>query len=201
MSFILGITGGIGSGKSAATQWFESQGIVVVDADIVAREVVDLGQPALKEIQLSFGEWVLLEDGNLNRRALREHIFQFPEARETLEKITHPAIRQSIIQQLQQAESPYVILVSPLLFETNQHKLVHHTLLIDADEQTQLQRASQRDGQNEEQIRKIISVQMPRTQKQLLANDIVMNDGLLEHLHQQLKPLHLKYLQSAEQAF
>ncbi|MCH7332764.1 MAG: dephospho-CoA kinase [Acinetobacter sp. 39-4] len=201
MSFILGITGGIGSGKSAATQWFESQGIVVVDADIVAREVVDLGQPALKEIQLSFGEWVLLEDGNLNRRALREHIFQFPEARETLEKITHPAIRQSIIQQLQQAESPYVILVSPLLFETNQHELVHHTLLIDADEQTQLQRASQRDGQNEEQIRKIISVQMPRTQKQLLANDIVMNDGLLEHLHQQLKPLHLKYLQSAEQAF
>lgn len=201
MSFILGITGGIGSGKSAATQWFESQGIVVVDADIVAREVVDLGQPALKEIQLSFGDWVLLEDGNLNRRALREHIFQFPEARETLEKITHPAIRQSIIQQLQQAESPYVILVSPLLFETNQHELVHHTLLIDADEQTQLQRASQRDGQNEEQIRKIISVQMPRTQKQLLANDIVMNDGLLEHLHQQLKPLHLRYLQSAEQAF
>lgn len=201
MSFILGITGGIGSGKSAATQWFESQGIIVVDADIVAREVVDLGQPALKEIQLSFGDWVLLEDGNLNRRALREHIFQFPEARETLEKITHPAIRQSIIQQLQQAESPYVILVSPLLFETNQHELVHHTLLIDADEQTQLQRASQRDGQNEEQIRKIISVQMPRTQKQLLANDIVMNDGLLEHLHQQLKPLHLKYLQSAEQAF
>ena len=201
MSFILGITGGIGSGKSAATQWFESQGIVVVDADIVAREVVELGQPALKEIQLSFGEWVLLEDGNLNRRALREHIFQFPEARETLEKITHPAIRQSIIQQLQQAESPYVILVSPLLFETNQHELVHHTLLIDANEQTQLQRASQRDGQNEEQIRKIISVQMPRTQKQLLANDIVMNDGLLEHLHQQLKPLHLKYLQSAEQAF
>jgi len=167
MSFILGITGGIGSGKSAATQWFESQGIVVVDADIVAREVVDLGQPTLKEIQLSFGDWVLLEDGNLNRRALRDHIFQFPEARETLEKITHPAIRQSIIQQLQQAESPYVILVSPLLFETNQHELVHHTLLIDANEQTQLQRASQRDGQNEEQIRKIISVQMPRTQKQL----------------------------------
>ncbi|WP_288400536.1 dephospho-CoA kinase [uncultured Acinetobacter sp.] len=201
MSFILGITGGIGSGKSAATQWFESQGIVVVDADIVAREVVELGQPALKEIQLSFGEWVLLEDGNLNRRALREHIFQFPEAREILEKITHPAIRQSIIQQLQQAESPYAILVSPLLFETNQHELVHHTLLIDANEQTQLQRASQRDGQNEEQIRKIIAVQMPRTQKQLLANDIVMNDGLLEHLHQQLKPLHLKYLKSAEQAF
>ena len=201
MSFILGITGGIGSGKSAATQWFESQGIVVVDADIVAREVVELGQPALKEIQLSFGDWVLLEDGNLNRRALREHIFQFPEARETLEKITHPAIRQSIIQQLQQAESPYVILVSPLLFETSQHELVQHTLLIDADEQTPLQRASQRDGQTEEQIRKIIAAQMSRTQKQQLANDIVLNDGLLAHLHKQLQPLHLNYLQRAEQSY
>lgn len=201
MGFILGITGGIGSGKSAATQWFESQGISVVDADIVAREVVEPGQPALQAIQQAFGDWVLLEDGNLDRRALREHIFQFPEARQTLEKITHPAIRQSIIQQLQQAESPYVILVSPLLFETNQHQLTHHTLLVDADEQTQLQRASQRDGQSEEQIRKIIAAQMPRAQKQQLANDIVINDGLLEHLHQQLKPLHLSYLQRAEHAF
>lgn len=198
MRFILGITGGIGSGKSAATQWFESQGITVIDADVVAREVVAPGQPTLKAIQESFGDWVLLADGNLDRRALREHIFQFPEARQTLEQITHPAIRQSIIQQLQQAESPYVILVSPLLFETNQHQLTHHTLLVDADEQTQLQRASQRDGQSEEQIRKIIAAQMPRSQKQQLANDIVLNDGLLEHLHQQLKPLHFSYLQRAE---
>ncbi|ENX17306.1 dephospho-CoA kinase [Acinetobacter sp. CIP 64.2] len=198
MRFILGITGGIGSGKSAATQWFESQGITVIDADVVAREVVEPGQPALRAIRDNFGDWVLLADGNLDRRALREHIFQFPEARQTLEKITHPAIRQSIIQQLQQAESPYVILVSPLLFETNQHQLTHHTLLVDADEQTQLQRASQRDGQSEEQIRKIIAAQMPRSQKQQLANDIVLNDGLLEHLHQQLKPLHFSYLQRAE---
>ncbi|WP_096911155.1 dephospho-CoA kinase [Acinetobacter colistiniresistens] len=198
MRFILGITGGIGSGKSAATQWFESQGITVIDADVVAREVVAPGQDTLKAIQESFGDWVLLTDGNLDRRALREHIFQFPEARQTLEQITHPAIRQSIIQQLQQAESTYVILVSPLLFETNQHQLTHHTLLVDADEQTQLQRASQRDGQSEEQIRKIIAAQMPRSQKQQLANDIVLNDGLLEHLHQQLKPLHFSYLQRAE---
>ncbi|ENV10804.1 dephospho-CoA kinase [Acinetobacter higginsii] len=201
MRFILGITGGIGSGKSAATQWFESQGISVVDADIVAREVVEPGQPALQAIQQAFGDWVLLEDGSLDRRALREHIFQFPEARQNLENITHPAIRQSIIQQLQQAESPYVILVSPLLFETNQHELVQHTLLVDADEQTQLQRASQRDGQSEQQIRKIIAAQMSRTQKQQLADDIVINDGLLEHLHQQLKPLHFSYLQRAEHAF
>ena len=201
MRFILGITGGIGSGKSAATQWFESQGIRVIDADVVAREIVEPGQPALQKIQQLFGDWVLLEDGNLDRRALREYIFQLPEARHRLEQITHPAIRQSIIQQLQQAESPYVILVSPLLFETSQHEMVQHTLLIDADEQTQLQRASQRDGQTEEQIRKIIAAQMPRTQKQQLANDIVLNDGLLEHLYKQLKPLHLNYLQRAEQSY
>ena len=199
--FIIGITGGIGSGKSAATQWFESQGITVVDADIVAREVVEPGQPTLQKIQQTFGDWVLLEDGSLDRRALREHIFQSPEARQNLEEITHPAIRQSIIQQLQDAQSPYVILVSPLLFETNQHELVHHTLLVDADERTQLERASQRDGQSKEQIQKIIAAQMSRAQKQKLANDIVLNDGLLEHLHNQLKPLHFSYLQRAEQTY
>ncbi|MCG9513791.1 dephospho-CoA kinase [Acinetobacter pittii] len=194
MAFILGITGGIGSGKSAATQWFESQGIQVVDADIVAREVVEKGQPALQKIQQTFGDWVLQSDGNLDRRALREYIFQNPEARQTLEKITHPAIRQSIIQQLRNPKSPYVILVSPLLFETNQHELVNHTLLVDASEQTQIQRASQRDGQNQEQIQKIIAAQMPRERKRELANDIVFNDGLLEHLYQQLEPLHQSYL-------
>jgi len=197
MAFILGITGGIGSGKSAATQWFESQGIQVVDADIVAREVVEKGQPALQKIQQTFGDWVLQPDGSLDRRALREYIFQNPQARHTLEQIPHPAIRQSIIQQLQNPKSPYVILVSPLLFETNQHELVNHTLLIDASEQTQIQRASQRDGQNQEQIQKIIAAQMPRERKRELANDIVFNDGLLEHLYQQLEPLHQSYLMRA----
>lgn len=199
MKFVLGLTGGIGSGKSAASQWFESQGIAVVDADIVAREVVDIGQPALQQIQQAFGDWVLLEDGSLNRRALREYIFQSPEARKTLENITHSAIRTSIIQQLHAAQSPYAILVSPLLFETNQHELTQHTLLIDAAIELQIQRASQRDGQNVEQIQKIIAAQMPREQKRAMADDIVLNDGELEHLYAHLTPLHEKYLQMATQ--
>ena len=199
MRFILGLTGGIGSGKSAVSQWFESQNIVVVDADIVAREIVELGQPALAQIHQTFGNWVLLENGELNRRALREHIFQNPTARKTLENITHPAIRASIIQQLQNAQSAYVILVSPLLFETNQHQLAQHTLLIDASEELQIQRASQRDGQNIEQIEKIISAQMSRQEKQKLANDVVLNDGQLEHLYEKLQPLHEKYLAMAQQ--
>ncbi|WP_180104175.1 dephospho-CoA kinase [Acinetobacter sp. YH12108] len=199
MKFVLGLTGGIGSGKSAASQWFEAQGIAVVDADIVAREVVDIGQPALQQIQQAFGDWVLLENGSLNRRALREHIFQSPEARKTLENITHPAIRNSIIQQLHAAQSPYAILVSPLLFETNQHELTQHTLLIDAAIELQIQRASQRDGQNVEQIQKIIAAQMPREQKRAMADDIVLNDGELEHLYAHLTPLHEKYLQMTAQ--
>jgi dephospho-CoA kinase len=198
MSFVLGLTGGIGSGKSAASQWFETQNIVVVDADIVAREVVMPHQPALAQIQKHFGDWVLLENGELNRRALREHIFAEPHARKALENITHPAIRQSIIQQLQAAQSPYVILVSPLLFETNQHELVEHTLLIDASEETQIERASQRDGQNIEQIKKIIHVQMSRIEKQKRADDIVLNDGHLEHLYEKLEVLHQKYLALAK---
>jgi len=199
VKFVLGLTGGIGSGKSAASEWFEAQGIAVVDADIVAREVVNIGQPALQQIQQAFGDWVLLEDGSLNRRALREYIFQSPEARKTLENITHPAIRTSIIQQLHAAQSPYAILVSPLLFETNQHELTQHTLLIDAAIELQIQRASQRDGQNVEQIQKIIAAQMPREQKRAMADDIVLNDGELEHLYAHLTPLHEKYLQMTAQ--
>ena len=197
MRFILGLTGGIGSGKSAASQWFEQHNISVIDADIVAREIIEPNQPALKKIQQSFGNWVIDDNGRLDRRALREHIFQDTEARKTLEAITHPAIREAIIVQLQQAKSPYVILVSPLLFETNQHLLTQHTLLIDASEEVQIDRASQRDTQSIDQIKSIIKAQMPRAQKQKLANDIVLNDGDLNHLYQQLEKLHQHYLERA----
>lgn len=195
MTLIVGLTGGIGSGKSAASQWFETQGINVVDADIAAREIVEKGQPALAQIQSAFGDWVLLESGELNRKALREHIFQHPFARQQIEEITHPAIRQSIIVQLEQANSPYVILVSPLLFETNQHLLTQRTLLIDASIELQIQRASQRDGQSVAQIENIIQAQMPRDRKLDLADDIAINDGHLEHLYTQLQKLHLHYLE------
>ena len=195
MTLIVGLTGGIGSGKSAASQWFETQGINVVDADIAAREIVEKGQPALAQIQSAFGDWVLLESGELNRKSLIEHIFQHPSARQQLEEITHPAIRQSIIEQLAQASSPYVILVSPLLFETNQHLLTQRTLLIDASIELQIQRASQRDGQSVAQIENIIQAQMPRDRKLDLADDIAINDGHLEHLYTQLQKLHLHYLE------
>ncbi len=199
MRLIVGLTGGIGSGKSAASAWFEQQGITIVDADVVAREVVQVGSPVLQQLVACFGDWVLLENGELNRRALREHVFAHDEARQSLNQITHPAIRQSIINQLEQATSPYIILVSPLLFESQQDELTSRTLLIDASLELQIQRASTRDGQSLEQIQSVIAAQMPREQKQQRADDIVLNDGELEHLYAQLRPLHLKYLALSEQ--
>jgi dephospho-CoA kinase len=196
---IIGLTGGIGSGKTAASDWFSNQGIIIVDADLVARVVVEPGQPALTEIQQQFGDWVLQEDGQLNRAALRQHIFEHPEARQALEAITHPKIRQEIIRQLNAATSIYVILVSPLLLESNQHQLVERVLLVDVPEHLQLSRASLRDTQSLDAIAKIMAVQMPRIQRQTHADDIVVNDGDLEHLYRQLEPLHQKYMALADQ--
>lgn len=199
MAFIVGLTGGIGSGKTAASQWFTQQGIDVVDADVVARECVQTGSPLLAEIVQQFGAWVLLDNGTLNRPALREYIFNHPEARQRLENITHPAIRQAIIHALHAASSPYVVLASPLLFETGQQQLTSRSLLIDVPEQLQLTRASSRDGQSTVEIQKIIDAQMPRAEKQALADDVVLNHQDLNYLHLQLQRLHLQYLYFAEQ--
>ncbi|SDC00280.1 dephospho-CoA kinase [Acinetobacter boissieri] len=193
-SLTIGLTGGIGSGKTVASDWFATQGITVVDADIVARKVVEVGQPALVEIAHVFGQQVILADGSLHRAYLRELIFNSTHAKKQLEQITHPIIRAEIIQQLAQAHSPYCILVSPLLFETDQHQLVQRTLLIDTSEELQQQRASARDQQSIEKISQIISAQMPRQEKQQRANDIVLNTGVIEQLYAQLQPLHQHYL-------
>jgi dephospho-CoA kinase len=127
-------------------------------------------------------------------------VFADPQARHQLEAITHPRIRAAMVAQLAAADSPYVVLVSPLLFETTQHELVHRTLLVDVAEEIQRQRASARDGQSVEAIERIMAAQMPRTQRQALADDIVLNNGTLAELHQQLLQLHPFYLQLARSA-
>lgn len=199
MTFTVGLTGGIGSGKTAASDWFLAQGVHIVDADVVARQIVEPHQPALSEIQQCFGEWVLLPDGTLDRAALRQHIFEHPSARQQLETITHPKIRQEIIKQLADATSSYCILVSPLLIESKQHELVDRVLLIDVPEHLQLSRAGLRDAQSSEAIAKIMAVQMPRLHRQTHADDIAVNDGDLNHLYAQLIPLHEQYQLLARQ--
>lgn len=196
--FILGLTGGIGSGKTAASDYLASKGIVVVDADVVAREVVEPGQPALQAIAERYGNDALLPDGRLNRAWLRQKVFAEPQEREWLESQTHPRIRAAIIHQLQAATSAYAILVSPLLFESGQYQLTQRTLLIDVSEALQVERASQRDQNDAEQIRRIIAAQMSGADKRAKADDIADNSQDLEHLHQQLDQLHLTYLKLAQ---
>ncbi|KZZ61688.1 dephospho-CoA kinase [Oleiphilus sp. HI0125] len=199
---IVGLTGGIGSGKSAASDRFETLGVTVVDADVVAREVVEPGSSALGMIAKQFGTDVLHSDGEqkgaLNRARLREIIFSDSNAKRWLETLLHPLIRSEIIRQLSQAESAYAILVSPLLFETKQSRLCTRTLLIDATEADQKIRAATRDNASEEDIGKIIAAQMPRKMKQERAHDIILNDGDLDHLNAMVDSQHEEYLKLAE---
>lgn len=197
--FVIGITGGIGSGKTAATDFLQGLGITIVDADVVARIVVQPGQPALNTITSTFGEQLLLDDGNLDRRALRDIVFNDKAQLKELEAITHPAISAEIKRQLAASTSAYSVLVSPLLFETTQHLLCHRSLLIDVPESLQLQRAASRDGANRAQIAAIMKHQMSRDDRSSRADDVLLNDGDLAKLHHTLYPLHLKYLTLARQ--
>jgi len=195
--FIVGLTGGIGSGKTAASDWFKSQGIVIVDADVVARQVVEPGTPALAAIGSHFGAGVLQPDGTLDRAALRRIVFEKPEERRWLEQLTHPLIAQEILRQLGAATSPYAILVSPLLFETGQKAFVKRTLLVDAPEAHQLTRTAARDNVAESQVQAIMAAQMSREDRRVRADDIVVNDGTLADLHDRLAALHASYLELA----
>lgn len=196
--FVVGLTGGIGSGKSAASEYLAQKNVTVVDADVIARVVVEPGQPALDAIAAAFGAHLIMEDGNLNRRALREVVFHDSACLKQLEAITHPAIELEIKRRIQAATSEYVLLVSPLLLETQQHKMADRILLIDVPEALQIARASQRDNANVDQIRAIIRQQMPRSDKQKRADDIVVNDATLQALHEQLDQLHQEYTNQAK---
>lgn len=194
---VVGLTGGIGSGKSQVSHWFEQQGVFIIDADVLARDVVSKGSPTLERITKKFGDWVLNTDGELDRRAMREHVFARPQALMDLEQITHPAIRQRAKDLLAESKSPYTIIVAPLLLEASEAGLANlcqRVLVIDSSEQLQLERASQRDGQNREKIQKIMANQLTRDERLSQAHDIVTNNGTLEELYAQLAPLHELYL-------
>jgi dephospho-CoA kinase len=192
--WVLGLTGGIGSGKSAAAQHFVDLGVHVVDADHAARWVVEPGRPALARITEHFGTDVLLADGQLNRAALREHIFRDAQERQWLERLLHPLITQEIIDNLAKAESPYAILVSPLLVEARQNNLVQRVLVVDAPEQLQIRRTLLRDQVSEEQVQAILKAQAKREERLRHADDVLLNDRDLAWLHQRVEQLHRFYL-------
>lgn len=199
--FVVGLTGGIGSGKTAASDYFKQLGIDIIDADVAARRVVAPGEAALQRIAEHFGPSVMLESGELNRAALRQRIFSHPADKAWLESLLHPLIAIEIDRQIAQAHSPYVIFVSPLLLETQQHQRCHRLLVVDADIDTQVARASARDNNSEEMIRAIVMQQMPREARLERADDVLLNNSDLDSLHRRIEALHRQYLELAAQDF
>jgi dephospho-CoA kinase len=194
----IGLTGGIGSGKTAASDHFARLGAEVIDTDLLSRELVEPGQAALREIADSFGEQVLTAGGHLDRTRLGELVFGSPEARQQLEGILHPRIRDAMLLRAEQSKAPYVVFVIPLLFETGQQTLVDRVLLIDVPEDLQRARVAARDQLDDAQITRIMDAQTDRKTRLRDADDIVCNDGDIATLHAEIEKLHRKYMDQVE---
>ena len=202
MQVIIGLTGGIGSGKSTVAKEFTALGIDIVDADKVARQVVEPGQPALAEIELYFGSDVLNAAGELNRAKLRQLIFQSDTKKQWLNALLHPIIRDTLLAQLNMAKSEYVILEAPLLLENKLTQYTDYTLVVDVDEKLQIERAMKRDENSKSQIQAIMDAQISRSLR-LQQADYVIDNSSIDRvaLKQQIKSLHLKFLSLKKKTF
>lgn len=198
---VIGVTGGIGSGKSALTREFERLGITVVDADVVAREVVAVDSPVLDQIKDQFGVDILLDTGELNRVKLRELIFNDEQKKQTLNRIMHPAIRDELISQLTMANSPYVILSAPLLLENNLDKYTNKVVVVDVSVATQVERAAKRDDVSQQQIKAIIASQIDRDSRTKQADYLVSNEGDIAQLAEQAEQLNTEFLRLSADMF
>lgn len=197
MTYIVGLTGGIGSGKTAVSDRFAALGIKVVDADVCARVVVEPGKPALQQIAEHFGQDVLNSDGTLDRARLRQIVFADDGERKWLESLLHPLIFEEMWGQLQSATSPYAILVSPLLIEGGQTAICQRILVVDVPEDIQLARTMLRDTNSAEQVQAIMATQASRQARLEKADDVIVNESDLEALWQQVDRLHRQYLSLA----
>ena len=195
--FVVGLTGGIGSGKSTVAEMFAALGVELVDADIAAREVVAPGTHALAEIAKHFGSEILMTGGELDRGALRQVIFQQEKEKHWLEELLHPLIRGWLTQKISSCRTTYCLLVSPLLLETGQAKLVDRILVVDVSIDTQIARTLARDGGEERTVRAIIASQIGRSQRLDYADDIISNELPLKPLRQRVEKLHQGYLTMA----
>lgn len=191
---VVALTGGIGSGKSAVSRHLESLGVPVIDADRLAREMVEPGSPALTEIRALFGEGVIDDRGGLDREVLRKTVFGNPAQRERLEAILHPRIRRAMEDWLKRQTAPYAVLVIPLLFETGQRSMADRVLVVDCEETLQIERVSQRDDLSHEQIKQILAAQTDRQTRLAGADDVIENNGNLEDLLEATEQLHRHYL-------
>jgi dephospho-CoA kinase len=194
--FIIGMTGGIGSGKSEALKIFESLNIKVIDLDNIAKEITDTSHQAIQEIKLVFGDAIFDKDNRLDRKKLREIIFSEKDQKINLEKILHPKILEEVMKRLNVlSNESYVVIDIPLLFETNQYtSLISRSLVIDCKVNDQIERVKKRDGIDTSVIQSIIEQQVGRNYRIERADDVVVNDGSIEKLGESIKVLHKKYL-------
>ena len=194
--YVVGIAGGIGSGKTAVSDRFAEHGVVVVDADVASRDVVRPGEPGLAAIAERFGSAVINGNGELNRAALRERIFREPDERRWVERLLHPAINRLIAERLAAATSPYALLVNPLMRARDAR--AHRILVVDVPEDVQIERTMARDSVDEAQARAIIASQLPRKDRLAFADDVIVNDGELADLDPAVQRLHARYLELAD---
>lgn len=202
MTFIIGLTGGLGSGKSTTADYFKALGVPIIDADVIAKSLVAKGTPALKSIVEHFGSDILLDNGELNRSALREIIFEKNDEREWLQALLHPAIQKNVQEQVEQVKAPYCIVVIPLLaeyFAAYQH-LLDHIIVVQASEYLQISRVSTRDKTPQNTIKKMLDAQASPAQRLMIAQSTLHNTGSLEDLAQMVKTLHLGFLQKTQRA-
>ena len=195
---IVGLTGGIGSGKTAVSSQLKKMGIKVVDADQVSRDLVEAGSPALKKIVQHFGASILLSNGSLDRAALRKLIFAQPSQKQWLENLLHPLVAATTDKKLATFSSPYVVLESPLLLETSQHKKTDFVVVVDAPENLQLERATKRDNNSQAQIKAIMNAQMPRAMRIQKADWVLENHEDINDLHKKVLQLHQHLCQILE---
>jgi len=195
--FRIGLTGGIASGKSTVADFFAAHGVANIDTDVIARELVEPGKPALDEIRSAFGRNVFASDGRLDRRSLRELVFSDASRREELESILHPRIRAETTAQSAAAGGPYQIIVVPLLVESPMRQFMDRVLVVDCDEGTQLRRLLARDAEDESQARRILAAQASRKDRLAIADDVISNNEDLDSTRSQVDALHSKYLSLA----
>ena len=195
---IIGLTGGIGSGKSVASDKFASLGITVVDADVASRTVVEPGKPALQEIESHFGSEIITEDGQLDRAKLREIIASDAEERKWLESVLHPRIGEQIAKEISESTSPYTLFVAPLLLETNSQEMCARVVVVDVPNDIQVERTAKRDKVPIDQVEQMVSAQMEREKRLEKADDVLLNTSTIEELEKKVEQLHEMYLQMVE---